>query len=59
VGVVILVLGIVGLCVAAGAVVDVAVDAGRKRQFLDIAVVLAAGGLTVWLLIAYGNVLMQ
>lgn len=58
-GVVIVVLGIVGLCVAAGAIVDVAVDAGRKRQVLDIAVVLAAGGLTVWLLIAYGNVLMQ
>jgi hypothetical protein len=58
-GVVILVLGIVGLCVALAAVVEVAVDAGRKRQYLDIAIVLALAVITVWLLIAYGDVLMQ
>lgn len=58
-GVVILVLGVVGLCVALAAVVEVAVDAGRRRQFLDIIVVVVAAALTVWLLIAYGDVLMQ
>jgi hypothetical protein len=58
-GVVILVLGVVGLCVALAAVVEVTVDAGRKRQYLDIAIVLAIAALTVWLLIAYGDVLMQ
>jgi hypothetical protein len=58
-GIVILVLGIVGLCVALAAVVEVVVNAGRRRQYLDIAIVLAAGGLTVWLLIAYGDILMQ
>lgn len=58
-GAVIIILGVVGLCVAAGAVIDVVVDAGRKRQFLDIAVVLVAGALTVWLLVEYGHFLMQ
>jgi hypothetical protein len=58
-GVVILVLGVVGLCVALAAVVEVTVDAGRKRQYLDIAIILAVAALTVWLLIAYGDVLMQ
>lgn len=58
-GVVILVLGVVGLCVALAAIVEVVVDAGRKRQYLDIAIVFCAAALTVWLLIAYGDVLMQ
>jgi hypothetical protein len=58
-GVVILVLGVVGLCVALAAIVEVVVDAGRKRQYLDIAIVLVAAALSVWLLIAYGDVLMQ
>jgi hypothetical protein len=45
--------------VALAAIVEVVVDAGRKRQYLDIAIVLVAAALSVWLLIAYGDVLMQ
>ncbi len=58
-GLVIVILGVIGLCVALGAVVEVVIDAGRKRQFIDIGIVLIVVALTVWLLIAYGDVLMQ
>jgi len=58
-GLVIVILGVIGLCVALGAVVEVVIDAGRKRQFIDIGIVLIVVALTVWLLIAYGDVLLQ
>jgi len=55
----IIVLGTLGLLVAAAAVVDVCRDAGRRRQFVDIAVIVVVAVATVWLLIAYGDVIMQ
>ena len=55
----IIVLGGVGLLVAAAAVVDVCRDAGRRRQYVDIAVIVAVAAATVWVLIEYGDVIMQ
>lgn len=55
----IIVLGVVGLLVAAAAVVDVCRDAGRRRQYVDIAVIVAVAAATVWVLIEYGDVIMQ
>jgi hypothetical protein len=59
VGVLIIVLGAVGLAVVLAALVDVFIDAGRKRQYLDILVVVGVAAVTVWLLFAYGDVIMQ
>lgn len=58
-GVVIVVLGVIGIGVALAAIVDVAVDGARGRRYLDIVIVIAAAAVTIWLLITYGNVLMQ
>lgn len=57
--VLIIVLGAVGLLVALLAIVDVCVDAGRRRQYLDIGIILAVAVVTVVLLIAYGDVIMR
>jgi hypothetical protein len=59
VSILIIVLGVVGLLVAAAAVVDVCRDAGRRRQYVDIAVIVAVAAATVWVLIEYGDVIMQ
>ena len=57
--VVIIVAGVVGLAVAAFFLVELVVDAVRRRQFLDIGVAAAVVVLTVWLLFTYGDALLQ
>lgn len=58
-GVLIIVLGAVGIVVALAAIIETAVDAARTRRFLDLVLVVAVAALTVWLLVAYGDVIMQ
>ncbi len=57
--VLIIVLGILGIGVALAALVEACIDAGRKRQVLDIILLVALAGITVVVLITYGDVLMQ
>lgn len=57
--VVIIVAGAVGLAVAAFFLVELVIDAVRRRQFLDIGVAGAIILLTVWLLFTYGDALLQ
>lgn len=57
--VVIVVAGIVGLAVAAYAVVDLVVSAGRRRHVLDIVLVLAAAAATIAALLRWGDRLLQ
>ena len=59
VNVLIVVLGVLGLVVAAAALIDLVVDASRHRQFIDIVIVVVAAAVAVWLLIAYGDRIMQ
>jgi hypothetical protein len=59
VGVLIIVLGVVGIGVALAAIIETAVDAARTRRVLDLLVTVAVAALTVWLLVAYGDVIMQ
>jgi len=59
VNVVIVVLGVVGLAAAGFFLVQLVVDAVRRRQFIDIAVAVAVVAATVWLLFAYGDRLLQ
>ena len=56
---VIIVAGVVGLAVAAFFLVELLVDALRRRQFLDIGVAAGVVVLTVWLLFTYGDSLLQ
>jgi hypothetical protein len=56
---VIIVAGAVGLAVAAFFLVELVIDAVRRRQFLDIGVAGAIILLTVWLLFTYGDALLQ
>lgn len=58
-GVLIIVLGVVGIGVALAAIIETAVDAARTRRVLDLLVTVAVAALTVWLLVAYGDVIMQ
>lgn len=58
-GVLIIVLGVVGIGVALAAIIETAVDAARTRRVLDLVVTVAVAALTVWLLVAYGDVIMQ
>ena len=55
----IIVAGIVGLAVAAFFVVELLVDALRRRQFIDVGVAACVVALTVWLLFTYGDSLLQ
>jgi len=59
VGVLIILLGVIGIAVALAAIIETAVDAARSRRFLGLGLVVAVAALTVWLLIAYGDVIMQ
>lgn len=58
-GVLIIVLGVLGIGVALAAIIETAVDAARTRRVLDLLVTVAVAALTVWLLVAYGDVIMQ
>jgi hypothetical protein len=59
VNVLIAVAGVIGLGVAAFFFVDLVVDAGRRRQYLDIAIAAAIAAFTVWLLFTFGDRLLQ
>ncbi len=57
--VVIVLAGVVGLAVAAFFLVELVVDALRRRQFLDVGIAAGVVVLTVWLLFTYGDSLLQ
>jgi hypothetical protein len=59
VNVIIIVAGVAGLAVATFFLVELLVDAVRRRQFLDIGVAAGVVALTVWLLFTYGDSLLQ
>ena len=52
-------LGVIGLLLAAAAFAEVAFDSVRRRQYLDLALVLVLAVLVVWALIAFGDALFQ
>jgi hypothetical protein len=49
------IVGIVGLLIAAGLLVELVVDAVRHRQWIDIPLSLAVVAATIWALIEYGD----
>ena len=57
--VVITVAGLAGLAVAVYFLAELVVDAVRRRQFLDIGIAAGVVVLTVWLLLTYGDALLQ
>ena len=57
--IVIAVAGIGGLAVAVYFLAELVIDAVRRRQFLDIGIAAGVVVLTVWLLLAYGDALLQ
>lgn len=57
--VIIIVAGVAGLAVATFFLVELLVDAVRRRQFLDIGVAAGVVALAVWLLFTYGDSLLQ
>lgn len=57
--VVIIVAGVVGLAVATFFLVELLIDALRRRQFLDLGIAAGVIVLTVWLLFTYGDNLLQ
>jgi len=59
VNVIIVVAGVVGLCVAVYAVVDIALSAGGRRRLLDIALVIALAAVTIAALLTWGDRLLQ
>jgi hypothetical protein len=59
VNLVIAIAGIVGLLVAGYGLVTLTIDAGRHRQYLDIALAAAVAITVVTLLIAYGDRLLR
>jgi len=59
VSLVIVIAGVAGLAVAAFFLAELAVDALRRRQFLDVGVAIAVAAFTVWLLFTYGDALLQ
>jgi hypothetical protein len=59
VNVVIIVTGIIGLSVAAYALFDVAMAAGRRRRLLDVVLVVAAAAATIAALLTWGDRLLQ
>jgi hypothetical protein len=58
VNIIIIVTGIVGLSVAAYALIDITMVAGRRR-LLDLALVIAAAAATVVALLTWGDRLLQ
>lgn len=56
---VILIAGVVGLAVAGYGFVTLVLDAGRRRQYLDIGLALALVAIVVYLLITFGDRLLQ
>ena len=56
---VILIAGVVGLAVAGYGFVTLALDAGRRRQYLDIILALALVVVVVFLLITFGDRLLR
>jgi hypothetical protein len=59
VNIVIAVAGIAGLAVAVYFLAELVIDAVRRRQFLDVGIAAGVVVLTVWLLLAYGDALLQ
>ncbi len=57
--VVIIVTGIIGLAVAAYALIDLAMAAGPRRRLLDVALVIAAAAATIAALLTWGDRLLQ
>ena len=57
--VVITVVGLAGLAVAVYFLAELVIDAVRRRQFLDIGIAAGVVVLTVWLLLTYGDALLQ
>ena len=57
--IVIAVAGIAGLAVAVYFLAELVIDAVRRRQFLDVGIAAGVVVLTVWLLLAYGDALLQ
>ena len=56
---VIVIAGLVGLAVAAFFLVELVIDALRRRQFVDVGIAIGIATLTVWLLFTYGDALLQ
>lgn len=57
--VVIIAAGVLGLAVVAYALVDLAVDAVRRRRVVDVGVALVVAVATVWALLAFGDRLLK
>ncbi len=55
----IVVAGVIGLAVATFFLVELVVDALRRRQFIDVGIAAGIVVLTVWLLFTYGDALLQ
>lgn len=56
---VIAIVGIVGLLIAAGFLIELVVDAGRQRQWIDIPLALAVVAVAIWALVEYGDRLLR
>jgi uncharacterized membrane protein YidH (DUF202 family) len=56
---VILIAGVVGLAVAGYGLVTLALDAGRRRQYLDIVFAVALVVVVVYVLITFGDRLLR
>ena len=52
-------LGVVGLVAAVGAFAELTWDAVRRHHFVDILIAVALSVMVVWLLLAYGGVILQ
>jgi len=59
VSLVIVIAGVAGLAVAAFFLVELVIDALRRRQFIDVGIALGVAAFTVWLLFTYGDALLQ
>lgn len=57
--VVIVVAGVIGLAVAAYALIDVAVRARRRRRLLNVVLVIGAAAATIVALLTWGDRLLQ
>lgn len=51
--------GVLGLAVVAYALVDLAVDAVRRRRVVDVALAVVIAVATVWALLAFGDRLLK
>ncbi len=57
--VIIIVVGIAGLCAAAYALFELVIDAVRRRQPVDIVIAIAVAVLAVWVLLTFGDRLLR